>query len=90
MQPDGGRPPRRNPSAGFRIFEGQAVVVLPDEAEVNVLNEVGARVWELIDGERSVQSIVDQICEEYDMGREQVERDVRELLGNLNEHRMIE
>lgn len=90
MQPDGGRPPRRNPSAGFRIFEGQAVVVLPDEAEVNVLNEVGARVWELIDGERSVESIVDQICEEYDMGREQVERDVRELLGNLNDHRMIE
>ena len=79
MEPDGGRPPRRNPSAGFRIFEGQAVVVLPDEAEVNVLNEVGARVWELIDGVRSVESIV-----------EQVERDVRELLASLNEHRMIE
>ncbi len=90
MEPDGRRPPRRNPSAGFRIFEGQAVVVLPDEAEVNVLNEVGARVWELIDGVRSVESIVDRICEEYDSGREQVERDVRELLAKLDEHRMIE
>ena len=90
MEPDGGSPPRRNPSAGFRIFEGQAVVVLPDEAEVNILNEVGARVWELIDGVHSVESIVDRICEEYDIGREQVERDVRDLLSNLNDHRMIE
>ncbi len=87
---DGGRPPRRNSSAGFRIFEGEAVVVLPDEAEVNVLNEVGARVWDLIDGVRSVDSIVDQICEEYEIGREQASRDVQELLASLNQHRMIE
>ncbi len=48
------------------------------------LNPVGSRVWELIDGRRSVEEIVEAIAREFDVSREAATRDVtgfvRELL----------
>jgi hypothetical protein len=39
-----------------RRLEHEAVVVLPDKGEVKVLNEVGAQIWALADGTRSVRN----------------------------------
>ncbi len=48
-----------------------------------VLNEVGSRVWELLDERRPVDKIVETICAEYEVPREQAARDIGELLGSL-------
>ena len=81
--------PRRNPTAGFRIFEGQATIVMPDGSYIHVLNEIGSRVWDLMDGVRSESEIVDLICEEFDTTREQAARDVRQFLATLQANRML-
>jgi hypothetical protein len=47
------------------------------------LNEVGARVYELIDGERRVKDIVDSIVSEFDVERGEAESDVREFIEQL-------
>jgi coenzyme PQQ synthesis protein D (PqqD) len=47
------------------------------------LNEVGSRIWELLDEGRPVDKIVEAICAEYDAPREQAARDIGELLGSL-------
>lgn len=83
-------PPRRHPTAGYRIFEGQATIVLPDGSYIKVLNEVGSRVWDLLDGERTEAEIVDVICEEFETPRDRAEQDVREFIAALAEHRMLE
>jgi hypothetical protein len=49
------------------------------------LNEVGARVYELIDGARPVQSIVDTIVREFDVTEETAEADVKEFISQLLE-----
>lgn len=49
------------------------------------LNEVGARVYELIDGERCVRDIVDSIVSEFDVERGEAENDVREFIEQLLE-----
>jgi len=89
MDPEGSHPPRRHPTAGFRIFDGEATIVLPDGSYIKVLNEVGSRVWELINGQRSLEEVVDVICEEFEIGRTEADRDVREFLAALEEHRML-
>ena len=81
--------PARNPSAVFRIYDGEATVVLPDRAEVNVLNETGTLVWQQIDGRRSLREIVRVVVEEYGVAPEQAEQDVLELIGSLREHQMV-
>lgn len=81
--------PRRHPTAGFSIWEGDAIIVLPDGARITHLNRVGSRVWELMDGERTVSQIADVICGEFETTREQAERDVRDFIGTLAEHGML-
>jgi hypothetical protein len=89
-QVESGHPPRRNPTAGFRIFEGQATIVLPDGSYIKVLNEVGSRVWDLMDGTRGVKDLASTIAEEFDVDPQAAERDVREFLEDLARHNMLE
>jgi hypothetical protein len=88
--PDAARPPRRNHTAGYRVFEGEATIVLPDGSYIKVLNETGSRIWELLDGSRGVKEIASVIAGEYEITPEAAERDVREFLEELGRHRMLE
>ena len=83
------RAPRRNPTAGYRIFEGQATIVLPDGSYINVLNEVGSRIWDLMDGNRSEAEIAAAICGEFETTPDQAERDVQEFIADLSRHNML-
>ena len=83
------RIPKRHPTAGFRIFEGQATIVMPDGSYIHVLNEIGSRVWELMDGEKSESQIVEILCQEFETDREEVARDVKDFLTALEAHRML-
>ncbi len=55
-----------------------------------VLNEVGARIWELVDRGRSVQQIEELLLEEFDTSQEQLEKDLLRLLDQLQEIGAIE
>ncbi|HEU5182489.1 MAG TPA: PqqD family protein [Candidatus Polarisedimenticolia bacterium] len=84
-------PPKRHPTAGFRVFEGgETTIVLPDGSYIHVLNPIGTRVWELLDGVKNESEIVDILCEEFDGEREQVTKDVREFLTSLEANRMLD
>ena len=47
------------------------------------VNEVGARVYELIDGKRSLRAIVEAIMAEFDVAFETAESDVRDFISQL-------
>ncbi len=71
------------PDIRYRIIGGEAVVMRQSDAEVLVLNGVGARILELVASESSVGEIVDTLLAEYDVEREILEQDVRDYLQNL-------
>jgi coenzyme PQQ synthesis protein D (PqqD) len=79
----------RNPNAAFRVYEGQATVVLPDQAEVNVLNEIGSLVWSQIDGRRTLRDIVAAVRENYEVEPDEAQKDVLEFIASLQAHRMV-
>lgn len=81
--------PVPHPQVASRIIDDQAVVVLADSGEVNVFNAVGTRVWELIDGTRTLQQIADMITSEYETTPEQALRDVQEFMQALVEAKAI-
>ena len=83
------RYPAFHPQVAARIIDGEAVIVLPESSQVNVLNEVGSRIWELIDGTRSVGEIAEVIVAEYDVTTEQAEQDVNEFIQELVENKML-
>lgn len=50
---------------------------------VYTLSPVAGRIWALLDGTRSVDQILDIMCEEYEVGRDTATADLNELLGDL-------
>jgi len=54
-----------------------------DVDSIYTINEVGSRIWELIDGEKSLRDIGDIIAEEFDVGREEAFKDLWEFLLQL-------
>lgn len=60
-----------------------------DLGGIYTLNEVGARIWELIDGKVKVKEIKDRIIEEYEVSPEEAERDIVEHLQRLEKIKAI-
>jgi hypothetical protein len=54
-----------------------------DMEALYTVNEVGARVYELIDGKRAVREIVEAFVTEFDVAFETAEADVREFIAQL-------
>ena len=73
-----------------RLLDREAVIVLPDRGEVKVLNEVGARIWALADGTRSVREIAAAIASSYDVSPAQAEADTVIFLQELRDKALIE
>lgn len=54
-----------------------------DLESIYTLNEVAARIWELIDGKRKLSEIKDKIVGEFEVIPEEAEKDLSELLQKL-------
>lgn len=54
------------------------------------LNEVGTRIWHLIQEPKSVSAIYQQLLIEYDIDADQCKRDVLALLQQLADEHLIE
>jgi hypothetical protein len=82
-------PLHRHPHAAARTYEGKALIVVPGLGEYNILNPLGTRVFELIDGSRGVGDIVQTITEEYEVSPDEVEADVKEFIEDLKKHEIV-
>lgn len=75
--------PRQAPNVVSRQIEDEAVLVHPLQGKVRVLNAVGARVWELADGRRTVSEIAQAITLEYDVELPRAQADVLAFCADL-------
>jgi hypothetical protein len=75
--------PHRTPSVASRSLDGEAVLVHPAHGKVIVLNGVGSRLWELMDGQRSVSQIAGMIADEYDVSMVKAESDALAFCQDL-------
>src|SRR5256885_13522735 len=69
---------------------GEAVVLLdPETGRYYRLDEVGARIWELADGSRSVSAIGSALADEDDAPPERIAADAIGLLSELPSEGLI-
>jgi len=71
-------------------LEGEAAVLNLNTGVYNGLDEVGASVWRMLDGPRRVDELVDALLGEYEVDREECQRDVIALLGELAVRGLVE
>lgn len=77
-----------------RRIGGETLIVpvsgrVGDLEAIYTLNEVGSRIWELIDGPTPVDGIVEAIRSQYNVSPNEATRDVLDFLSLLEERGLI-
>ena len=62
---------------------------IADMDSVYTLNDTGAFIWELIDGQRSVKEIIDLLTEEYDIDIDTAEEDILSFIESMSNYLII-
>jgi pyrroloquinoline quinone biosynthesis protein D len=82
--------PTQNLETAARKIDDLFYVMNPDTSELHNFNEVGTRIWELIDGQRTVADIAAVLTQEYEVDGATVEADLLEFLTSLQGKGLIE
>jgi hypothetical protein len=80
---------RPSPDVVWRDLEGEAVLLDLVSGIYFGLNEVGTRIWQMLDEGCDVSRVIDVIASEYDADRSEVEKDLRALLGELHKRGLV-
>ena len=80
----------KNPDVVYRVIAGEALLV-PISQDTQIagrlfsLNETGAFIWELIDGERNLAIILEEILEAHEVVEDTARDDLISLVAELEE-----
>jgi hypothetical protein len=77
-----------NPTIVSRVIAGQAILVpirknMGDMDNIYTLNETAARVWELMDGQRTLGEVHQQIVAEFNVDPQRAEQDIIGIVDEL-------
>jgi len=81
--------PKTNPNVTGRIIDDEAVIVLPEKGKVEVLNQVGAFIWERSNGTFTIREIIQQVCTEFAVDPAEAELDTLTFIADLKERGVV-
>ena len=71
------------PDIVFREVDGEAVILNLETGLYFGLDQVGTRIWQLIQEHGSLQKVFETMSDEFDVGPDALERDLLGLMGEL-------
>ncbi len=81
---------KRRSDVRFRLIDREAVVLRQEAGETLVLNEVGARILELIEAGHGLDAVAENLVADFEVEPEQALRDANEFAGELLDAGVIE
>jgi hypothetical protein len=86
--------PVRSPSIVTRKTGNEYVLVpvannIADMDSVYTLNESGAFIWELIDGKKCIEDLIEEVIKEYDTDRETATTDVLSFIDSMSKYLIV-
>jgi len=81
--------PEKAPDTPWNIIDEEAVLLNLDTGHYYILNETGCRIWEMVDGRKTVEELAAQLCEEYEVELEVALRDTTRILEELLQEKLI-
>lgn len=73
----------------FQVFDGETYIVDPENSSMHKLNEVGSFIWSKLRDRVSLDDLADMVCEEYEVEKDQAEKDVRSFLDVLGRKGLV-
>lgn len=81
---------RRSPTTAWKRLGDELLIVASDTNTLTVLNDTGARVWELLEQARSLDELVATIVEEFAVDEGAARRDVAQFVEALDRQQLVE
>ncbi len=72
-----------------RVVADEALLINLANGDYYSLDGVGTRIWESIDGKRTVEDLANIVTEEYNADKDQVVADVLRLVGQLTDEGLL-
>ena len=69
---------------------GKTVLLRMEDGAYFTLEEVGAEVWRLCDGERNFDAVVASVCEVFDAPVDVIRADVRAFVDEMVSERLLD
>ncbi len=73
----------------FTSMGEDAVLLHVQRGDYYSLNRVGARLWVLADGSKSISDLAGRITQEFEISQEQAEKDIIELAEQLEKEGLV-
>jgi hypothetical protein len=89
-QTDASMLPRQNPQLSVKEIDGQTIILDRPHGKLHELNATASYVWRCCDGRATVSEIVTATAREFDADPSAVERDVADILQQLESIQLIE
>jgi len=80
----------RSDRLSWRVLDGEALILHPSAGTLHRLNETGTRLWELLDGERSIEGIAVALTDEYEIDVEDAVAQLLDVAGDLVSSDLVE
>jgi hypothetical protein len=79
----------------LRVVAGEQILVpirnnVAQMQSIFALTGIGAAVWNLLDGVRTLDGVLSAILEQYDIGEEQARNDLQAFVAQLREAGLVE
>ena len=80
---------RKDDSTVARRIEDEIILVpirqsVADLQSIYTLNEIGAHIWEQIDGQRTASDILALVVEQFEVTEEEAQKDLTEFIQQLS------
>ena len=66
---------RQNPDTPARTIDGEAIVITPSDSTLHTLNDTATFIWDRADGTRTLESIAEEMLQEFDIDADTLRRD---------------
>ena len=78
-----------SPEVLCQEIEGESVFLDLKSESYFGLDEVGTRIWQLLQEKEGLQSVFDTLLQEYDVEPQQLKADLDDLLAKLSESGLV-
>ncbi len=82
--------PRPRAELPSEAYDGETIVVEPEESVMHALTGVGPFLWERMDGQTSLGQLAEALCERYEVELEEAQGDVLEFASKLLESGLLD
>lgn len=74
----------RNPEIDATDLDGEVVMMNMEKGQYFMMNEVGSRIWEIIEEPMKISELIDSLLGEFEVERDECENTVMEFLNDLS------